>query len=155
MTATGPSKSRVSPTEWWKPPPCPRLPRNDRGFVSVQGTAAFTCANDASAKERLMSSVSTVPAEKPYPLPGLIAFSSVGIPLAGMLLIFGLWTGRFYVTNGLSLVIVGGAILVVRMIDIAIDPILALAMDRTRTPIGRYRPWMILGVPFLVFGVYK
>jgi hypothetical protein len=38
------------------------------------------------------------PADKPYPLPGLIAFSTVGIPLAGMLLAFGLWTPRYYVT---------------------------------------------------------
>ncbi|HEY1753117.1 MAG TPA: MFS transporter [Caulobacteraceae bacterium] len=94
-------------------------------------------------------------ATKPYPLPGIIAFGTVGIPLAGMLLIFGLWTPRFYVTNGLPLVVVGGAILVVRLLDICLDPLVAIAMDRTKTPIGRYRPWMILGVPFLVYGVYK
>jgi GPH family glycoside/pentoside/hexuronide:cation symporter len=103
-----------------------------------------------------MSSASTVPAEKPYPLfPGILAFGTVGIPLAGMLLIFGLWTPRFYVTNGLPLVVVGGAILVVRLLDICLDPVIAIAMDRTKTPIGRYRPWMILGVPFLVYGVGK
>jgi Na+/melibiose symporter-like transporter len=102
-----------------------------------------------------MSAVSSPAAEKPYPLPGLIAFGTVGIPLAGMLLIFGLWIPRFYVTSGLPLVVVGGAILVVRLLDIMLDPVIALAMDRTKTPIGRYRPWMILGVPFLVYGVYR
>jgi len=99
-------------------------------------------------------SSSTVP-EKPYPLPGLIAFGTVGIPLAGMLLIFGLWAPRFYVTRGLPLVVVGGAILLVRLLDICLDPLVAIAMDRTKTPIGRYRPWMILGVPFLVYGISK
>ena len=54
-----------------------------------------------------MSSASTVRASKPYPLPGLIAFGTVGVPLAGLLLIFGLWTPRFYVTRGLPLVVVG------------------------------------------------
>ena len=102
-----------------------------------------------------MSSSSAVAAEKPYPLPGLIAFGTVGVPLAGMLLIFGLWAPRFYVTRGLPLVVVGGAILLVRLIDICIDPLIAVAMDRTKTPIGKYRPWMILAVPFLIYGVYR
>jgi GPH family glycoside/pentoside/hexuronide:cation symporter len=102
-----------------------------------------------------MSSASTVRASKPYPLPGLIAFGTVGVPLAGLLLIFGLWTPRFYVTRGLPLVVVGGAILVVRLLDICLDPLIAIAMDRTKTAIGRYRPWMILGVPFLVYGVSR
>ena len=102
------------------------------------------------------ASPASVPsAEKPYPLPGVIAFGTVGIPLAGMLLIFGLWAPRFYVTKGLPLAVVGGAILLVRLLDICLDPVIAIAMDRTRTPIGRYRPWMILGVPFLVYGVSR
>jgi Na+/melibiose symporter-like transporter len=108
-------------------------------------------------------STSTPATDKPYPLPGLIAFSTVGIPLAGMLLALGLWTPRYYVTllhkggmNGAAaLALVGLAFLVVRLLDICIDPIVALAMDRTRTPIGRYRPWMILGLPFLVIGVHQ
>jgi glycoside/pentoside/hexuronide:cation symporter, GPH family len=99
-------------------------------------------------------SSNTAPA-KPYPLPGLIAFGTVGIPLAGMLLIFGLWAPRFYVTRGLPLVVVGGAILLVRLLDICLDPLVAIAMDRTKTPIGKYRPWLILGVPFLVYGISK
>ena len=103
-----------------------------------------------------MSSASTVPVEKPYPLfPGILAFGTVGIPLAGMLLIFGLWTPRFYVTNGLPLVVVGGAILVVRLLDICLDPVIAIAMDRTKTPIGRYRPWLVLGTPIVMLGVWK
>ena len=102
-------------------------------------------------------------AEKPYPLPGLIAFGTVGVPLAGLLLIFGLWIPRFYVTvlskAGMdaktALAVVGLSILAVRLLDICLDPVIAIAMDRTKTPIGRYRPWMILGLPFLVYGVSR
>jgi GPH family glycoside/pentoside/hexuronide:cation symporter len=100
-------------------------------------------------------STSPTAAERPYPLPSLIAFGTVGVPLAGMLLIFGLYAPRFYVTRGIPLVVVGGAILLVRLLDICLDPIIAIAIDRTKTPIGRYRPWMILGVPFLVYGVSR
>ncbi|HUO11699.1 MAG TPA: MFS transporter, partial [Caulobacteraceae bacterium] len=100
-------------------------------------------------------STSTATAERPYPLPRLIAFGTVGIPLAGMLLVFGLWAPRYYVTlltkggmNGAAaLALVGLAFFAVRALDICIDPLVALAMDRTRTPIGRYRPWLILGLP--------
>jgi Na+/melibiose symporter-like transporter len=102
-------------------------------------------------------------AEKPYPLPGLVAFATVGVPLAGMLLAFGLWTPRYYVTllhkdgmNGAAaLALVGLAFLVVRLLDICIDPVVAIAMDRTSTPIGRYRPWLILGLPFLIIGIHQ
>ncbi|HEY1426688.1 MAG TPA: MFS transporter [Caulobacteraceae bacterium] len=102
-------------------------------------------------------------AEKPYPLPGLIAFSTVGVPLAGMLLAFGLFTPRYYITllhNGgtravAATALVGLAFGVVRLLDIGIDPLVALVMDRTRTPIGRYRPWMLLGLPFLIIGIHQ
>jgi Na+/melibiose symporter-like transporter len=36
-----------------------------------------------------------------------------------------------------------------------VDPLLALAMDRVRTPIGRFRPWLILGTPITMIGVYR
>jgi len=102
-------------------------------------------------------------AAKPYPLPGLIAFSTVGIPLAAMLLVFGLWMPRYYITllhkGGMKAVaataLVGLAFAGVRCLDICIDPLIALAMDRTKTPIGRYRPWMILGLPFLIIGIHQ
>jgi GPH family glycoside/pentoside/hexuronide:cation symporter len=108
-------------------------------------------------------SATAQPADKPYPLPGLIAFSTVGVPLAGMLLAFGLWTPRYYVTllhkggmkGAAALALVGLAFLLVRLLDICIDPIVAIGMDRTRTPIGRYRPWMLLGLPFLIIGIHQ
>jgi Na+/melibiose symporter-like transporter len=30
-----------------------------------------------------------------------------------------------------------------------------MLMDRTRTPIGRYRPWLLLGAPIAMFGTWK
>src|SRR3954452_19133622 len=48
----------------------------------------------------------------------------------------------------------GAAFGVVRLIDIPVDPALGLFMDKTRTPIGRYRPWVIAGVPLPTLGLY-
>jgi Na+/melibiose symporter-like transporter len=114
---------------------------------------------------RIAASAQSV--RKPYPMLGLAAFSAPGIPLAGMLLALGLWTPRYYITllvgaghhtKAMAVAatgLVGLAFFAVRGIDICIDPLLALAMDRTKTPIGRYRPWMLLGLPFLLVGLYK
>ncbi|MFI4934715.1 MAG: MFS transporter [Caulobacterales bacterium] len=88
-------------------------------------------------------------------LPGIFAFGSVGLPLAGMLLVFGVYLPRFYVALGVPLAVVGFAVFVVRMLDISLDPIIAFAMDWTRTAIGRYRPWLILGAPIVMLGVYQ
>jgi Na+/melibiose symporter-like transporter len=54
---------------------------------------------------------------------------------------------------GVSLAVVAGVFFTVRMIDIAFDPLLGLMMDRTRTPIGRYRPWVLLGAPIYMAGI--
>src|SRR5438445_490092 len=49
---------------------------------------------------------------------------------------------------------VGGIFGLIRLIDIPLDPFLGLLMDRTRTPLGRYRPWMMLGAPVLMLAIY-
>jgi Na+/melibiose symporter-like transporter len=49
---------------------------------------------------------------------------------------------------------VGGLFALVRFIDIPVDPALGLLMDRTRTPFGRYRVWLVAGAPILMLAVY-
>jgi Na+/melibiose symporter-like transporter len=49
---------------------------------------------------------------------------------------------------------VGTAFFIVRSIDIPVDGILGWAMDKTRTRLGRYRLWSILGAPVLMAGIY-
>ena len=77
------------------------------------------------------------------------------MPLAGIVLVFGVYLPRFYVGLGNGFVAVAGAIAMVRFIDIWLDPFLGVAMDRTRTPLGRYRPWLLLGAPVAMLGVYE
>jgi GPH family glycoside/pentoside/hexuronide:cation symporter len=77
------------------------------------------------------------------------------MPLAGLVLVFAVYLPRYYVGLGVGFLAVAGAIAMVRLIDIWLDPFLGLAMDRTKTPIGRYRPWLILGAPIAMLGVYR
>ncbi|MGZ8369563.1 MAG: MFS transporter, partial [Caulobacteraceae bacterium] len=45
---------------------------------------------------------------------------------------------------------VGTAFFAVRMLDIGFDPALGVLMDRTRTRLGRFRPWLIASAPVLM-----
>jgi GPH family glycoside/pentoside/hexuronide:cation symporter len=98
------------------------------------------------------------------PLPTIFSFGTLGIPIAGMLLIFGVYLPRHYVSLGINglkpgdakaFIAVSAAIGIVRLIDVAFDPLVALLMDRTKTPIGRYRPWLLMGAPLVLLGIYK
>jgi Na+/melibiose symporter-like transporter len=40
--------------------------------------------------------------------------------------------------------------MIVRSLDIGLDPVLGLMMDRTRTPWGRFRPWLVAGTPLMM-----
>ena len=85
----------------------------------------------------------------------ILAFGSVGMPVAGLTLIILVYLPRHYVSLGVSLVAVAGAFSTVRLIDVLFDPFVALLMDRTRTAIGRYRPWMLVGACLVMLGIYK
>ncbi|HXV01531.1 MAG TPA: MFS transporter [Caulobacteraceae bacterium] len=55
---------------------------------------------------------------------------------------------------GVPMSVIGVVWMLVRLLDVPVDVLLALGMDRTRTPIGRYRPWLIVGAPILMAGLY-
>src|SRR5215472_8560985 len=56
---------------------------------------------------------------------------------------------------GIPLATIGLVWATVRLVDLGVDPVLGHAMDRTRTPFGRYRAWLASGVPILMLAVYK
>lgn len=57
-------------------------------------------------------------------------------------------------TVGLDPAVTGTLFLIVRAIDAITDPVMGVIADRTRTRMGRYRPWLLwLAVPFGVAGV--
>lgn len=103
----------------------------------------------------MSADVSTSAEQKGVPLPNILAFGAVGMPLAALLLLYGLYLPRFYAGLGLSFLAVSGAVASVRFVDMAFDPLVALIMDRTKTPIGRYRPWLVLGAPIAMLGAWK
>ena len=85
---------------------------------------------------------------------GVLAFACAYMPFAALQLSVAVQLPPFFATQlGLGLA-AGAAFGIVRLIDIPVDPALGLLIDKTRTPIGRYRPWMIAGAPILMLALY-
>ena len=81
----------------------------------------------------------------------LLAYASPSLPLAGLGLPLVVHLPTYYSRDiGLPLEAVGYAFLLVRLIDVLFDPLIGWAMDRTRTPLGRFRPWLIAATPVLM-----
>ncbi|HEX5379529.1 MAG TPA: MFS transporter [Phenylobacterium sp.] len=95
------------------------------------------------------------PSSRRLPLSVVGAFGSTAAPIAGLALVMGVYLPHFLTSYiGLSLGAVGLAFGVVRILDMAVDPLLGMAMDRTRLKFGRYRPWLVLGAPIVMAGTY-
>ena len=87
-------------------------------------------------------------------LPAVLAFACAYMPFAALQLSVAVQLPPFFASQlGLGLA-AGAAFGIVRLIDIPVDPALGLFMDKTRTPMGRYRPWMIAGAPILMLALY-
>ena len=93
-------------------------------------------------------------AAQKVPLYNVFSYGALGVPVAAMAVILGVYLPRHYVSLGVGFIAVSAAIFIVRVIDIAFDPLVALFMDRTKTPIGRYRPWILMGAPLVLIGLY-
>ena len=85
----------------------------------------------------------------------VMAFAGPSLPLTGIGTIYGVYVAP-YLTGvlGVGLATLAGAFLLIQAISLFWDPILGWAMDRTRTPIGRFRPWMIASVPIFLISTY-
>jgi Na+/melibiose symporter-like transporter len=85
---------------------------------------------------------------------GVLAFACAYMPFAALQLSVAVQLPPFFATQlGLGLA-AGAAFGVVRLIDIPVDPALGLLIDKTKTPLGRYRPWMLAGAPILMLALY-
>jgi Na+/melibiose symporter-like transporter len=88
-------------------------------------------------------------------MPALLGFSLPGFALGALAVSVSVYLPHYYASHvGISLAAVGGAFGIVRLFDGGLDPILGVAMDQSRTRVGRYRPWLILSAPVLMLGVW-
>ncbi|KAK0360914.1 hypothetical protein LTR94_025482, partial [Friedmanniomyces endolithicus] len=81
----------------------------------------------------------------------LAAFSGPCLPLAAFGVALPVTLPEFYATHvGIDMGMVAAVFMAVRLIDIVFDPFIGWGMDKTRTRLGRYRPWMAVATPILM-----
>ena len=85
----------------------------------------------------------------------LYAHGTLGMPLAVIGYPLAIWIPAHYSGGlGISLATVGTILMLARLTDVITDPLMGELSDRWRTPIGRRRPWLIIGPPVMMLGVY-
>ena len=85
----------------------------------------------------------------------VLTFVSAGIPSAILLGMLGVFLPRFFTHFHMQLFAIGGTLALVRTIDtLVVDLPIGWAMDKVRTPLGRYRAWFVAGAPIVMIGTY-
>ena len=85
----------------------------------------------------------------------VLSFSTLALPLGALAVAVAVYIPPYFAAHlGVNLAAIGAAFAIVRLLAIGVDPVLGLVMDRTRTRLGRYRVWIMLGGPILMAAVY-
>lgn len=83
-------------------------------------------------------------------LPRILAFSLPSLPLAALGLPLVVQLPPHYASHvGVPVAIVGVIFMVARLADIVVDISIGLAMDQTRTRVGRFTPWLLAASPVI------
>lgn len=85
----------------------------------------------------------------------LIAYAAPALPAAMLGLPLLVFLPAYYAqATALSLTTIGAVLLIARLWDVAIDPAIGFLSDRTRSPWGRRRPWMLAALPLVLGASY-
>ena len=86
----------------------------------------------------------------------IYAHGTLGLPLAVIGYPLAIWIPAHYAGGlGISLATVGTILMLARLTDVVTDPLMGELSDRWKTRIGRRRPWLLLGPPVMMIGVYN
>ena len=85
----------------------------------------------------------------------ILGFGQLAVPLAFAGLPIAVFVSKFYAEDlKINIETVGLILLVARLADFLVDPIIGYASDRTTWSLGRRRTWVLLGAPVFMLGVY-
>ena len=132
------------------------LARRARNGSSLRKVAVQSAPSIAVAEEPQdpMASTDTTPHARLSTF-ALTAFSTPGLCIGALAVALSVYLPRYYAGHfALGLPAVGLAFMAVRLIDTVFDPFIGVAMDRTRSRLGRYRLWLAGGAPVLMAAVY-
>lgn len=82
-------------------------------------------------------------------------FAVIAFPLQAITMAVSVYLPQHYAKNlGLDLATLGFAFSIIRIIDLPFDPLLGIAIDRTKTRANKYRIWLIAGAPITMTAIY-
>jgi Na+/melibiose symporter-like transporter len=85
----------------------------------------------------------------------LFTYAAAAMPIGAFVATLAVYLPNYYARHfGLELATVGFAFMVVRVLDLIFDPVVGIAMDWLRSPIGKFRPWLLASAPLLLISVY-
>ncbi|MEO8114571.1 MAG: MFS transporter [Phenylobacterium sp.] len=88
-------------------------------------------------------------------LPTILTFCATSVPVTALVVAITVHLPAYFAASiGVPLVAVGAAFAFCRTIDIPVEPMLGILMDRTRTRWGRFRLWTVIGGPLLMGGLF-
>jgi Na+/melibiose symporter-like transporter len=97
-----------------------------------------------------------VTAKQPIGSFRLIAYSAPSLVTAVAALPMALFVPAYYADDlGVPLATVGAAIAFSRLLDVVTDPLIGSLSDRLRLPLGRRKPWMLLGLPIFLVSAWQ
>ena len=86
----------------------------------------------------------------------MLAYGSLGFPIAVLSYPMTLFLHPHYAGElGLGLAAISTVLLVSRMTDFVTDPLMGWISDRTRTGFGRRKPYLLIGLPVMMLGVWR
>jgi len=86
----------------------------------------------------------------------LLAYGSMGFPLAVLGYPLALFLHPYYADElGLGLAAISTVLLLTRITDFVTDPLMGWVSDRTRSRFGRRIPYLVLGLPVMMLGIWK
>jgi len=84
----------------------------------------------------------------------IISYSAVYMPVSMVLLPVGVYVLPFYAELGMSMYLMSAIIFGARLSDAITDPLVGVLSDRTKSRIGRRKPWVLGGAPLLMLSLY-
>ena len=92
---------------------------------------------------------------KRLPFPRVLAFATLGTPLAGIGLGLSVYLSPFYAEHmGVGVAVTGLIFMLLRIWDLLIDPVMGYLVDTRPSRLGRVRHWLLASVPVMALSTF-